>query len=739
MKAHANQLFYINASFAAVVAAIASQFLLDGAAHAQEVNSCPVDYVPEIQVIEGRNVIEAGLVELVDDIYYLSGVVRLQTGSRQIRADRMVIDFDSETVEAVGNVTIIESGRFELNGSRTSIDLKNDVSVAHDVSIRVSSLDHDGEPTQVLLRATADKAEIGENGIIELYEVAATNCFEEASGVAVHSDRIVLDLNEKSGTAKRASIVIGGTGVVTLPKIWFPIGDERRSGFLFPSAGYAKRHGALLEVPYYFNLAENYDATQIVKVMTKRGVQMDYEFRHLGVNSTTYARLAAMPNDSAYKRKNLGNDDRSAFLLDYKWHDEGPIYFGLNSRFVSDKSYLKDFGGTFGGTGDDYLRQDARIDYVGDSYRLALGTVRYLPASVGASHEKAPFGSAPWASYDQAFDLTPSLRLSASVKANEFRRHGARHGSRVNAAVALEQRYLWSFGESSVRVGSEYIKFSSLRKPLAKDENSVASPFVALEGRMFFDQEPADAGDSWWSIEPRVKYLHRKRRAQDHLPEFDTSIAKLDSYEDLFRDDRYVGGDRNGDADRITLGLSADLNSAGGARAGGFGIGQIFYLSDRAAMLEGETAATHSRSDLFVSTYWRFAPAWEIGMSAMLDHEDRRTINQNSISVSGETPNYRVYTVYRYLNDRDNLYLANKQKERVIGNRLDIHLDSPWTVGISHLYSLEDDKTIESSLLFEYVACCWSASIDFGHETDSSGEGRDHIMLRFSVIGNGQR
>ena len=45
------------------------------------------------------------------------------------------------------------------------------------------------------------------------------------------------------------------------PYISFPVGDERKSGLLFPSFSHSGSNGYELDVPYYFNLAPNYDLT----------------------------------------------------------------------------------------------------------------------------------------------------------------------------------------------------------------------------------------------------------------------------------------------------------------------------------------------------------------------------------------------------------------------------------------------------------------------------------------------
>jgi LPS-assembly protein len=88
----------------------------------------------------------------------------------------------------------------------------------------------------------------------------------------------------------------------------FPIDNRRRSGLLSPSIGLSGRNGFDYRQPYYFNLAPNYDATLIPRLMTDRGLQLGGEFRYLtetgrGVFFGTY-----LPNDKTHRSRAPGRD-----------------------------------------------------------------------------------------------------------------------------------------------------------------------------------------------------------------------------------------------------------------------------------------------------------------------------------------------------------------------------------------------------------------------------------------------
>jgi LPS-assembly protein len=72
-----------------------------------------------------------------------------------------------------------------------------------------------------------------------------------------------------------------GVPLMYAPFITFPVGNERKSGFLFPTIGSSSRSGYSLSVPWYWNIAENYDATLTPTYFTKRGAKLDTELRYM--------------------------------------------------------------------------------------------------------------------------------------------------------------------------------------------------------------------------------------------------------------------------------------------------------------------------------------------------------------------------------------------------------------------------------------------------------------------------
>ena len=83
------------------------------------------------------------------------------------------------------------------------------------------------------------------------------------------------------GTGHDATVRFLGVPIAYTPWLEFPLSNERKSGFLTPTLGSSGMRGFDATVPYYLNLAPNYDATLTPRVMTKRGFQLGAQFRYL--------------------------------------------------------------------------------------------------------------------------------------------------------------------------------------------------------------------------------------------------------------------------------------------------------------------------------------------------------------------------------------------------------------------------------------------------------------------------
>ena len=75
----------------------------------------------------------------------------------------------------------------------------------------------------------------------------------------METENLELKPDEGYGTARNVTIRIKDVPIAYTPYLRFPLNDERQSGFLSPGLGHDSDDGTDIIIPYYFNLAPNYD------------------------------------------------------------------------------------------------------------------------------------------------------------------------------------------------------------------------------------------------------------------------------------------------------------------------------------------------------------------------------------------------------------------------------------------------------------------------------------------------
>ena len=123
---------------------------------------------------------------------------------------------------------------------------------------------------------------------------------------------INLDIDEGFGRARDVKLEFKGVPILYAPYLTFPIDNQRKSGLLTPQFSERDRTGLDISVPYYLNLAPNYDITLEPRLMSKRGIQLKTEFRYLLPNSNGQLNFDYLPNDSDVKRR------RSYLIYDHE-------------------------------------------------------------------------------------------------------------------------------------------------------------------------------------------------------------------------------------------------------------------------------------------------------------------------------------------------------------------------------------------------------------------------------------
>ena len=221
-------------------------------------------------------------------------------------------------------------------------------------------------------RGAADVLMISQQGTLDLGNVSYTTCPADSNDWLLEAGSIELDTSTGVGTARKVKLRFQGVPVIYAPYLSFPLSNARKSGVLTPTIGSAGRSGNELEIPYYWNIRENYDATISPRWLSNRGLQVGTEFRYLTERNEGMAVVEVLANDSLLdQRRSLVSVDHQT-LFNNGWRNI------IDYREVSDSQYFEDLGGTLSLTSITHLNRNVRFDYFNDHWAF-FGQVQDFP------------------------------------------------------------------------------------------------------------------------------------------------------------------------------------------------------------------------------------------------------------------------------------------------------------------------------------------------------------------------
>src|SRR5207237_1119406 len=105
--------------------------------------------------------------------------------------------------------------------------------------------------------------------------------------------------------------------------------------------------------------------------------------------------------------------------------------------------------------------------------------------------------------------------------------------------------------------------FPTLQHPttpaVPPDRSDVTTPITSGDGGIVFERDASLFGQSFvQTLEPRAFYVYIPFRDQSKIPVFDSALDDF-NFGQLFSENRYLGNDRIGDANQLTVAVSSRL------------------------------------------------------------------------------------------------------------------------------------------------------------------------------------
>jgi len=575
-------------------------------------------------------------------------------------------------------------------------------------------------------RGSAQLLDLTPSGVLDLKGVRFTTCRASDESWQLRAKSLVLNTSKQVGTGRDARIDFKGVPILYLPWLSFPLSDQRKSGFLFPSIGNSSLSGAEIEVPYYWNIAPNADLTFSPIYYSRRGIDLGGDARLLTPIEQGELDWHYIPYDE------LAGRDRSLVTLEDVMSLPENLRVHVDASDVSDPSYFEDFGNGPASTSTAFLNRLIEITYRDESWNVGAQAQQYQPVAVDLPSEYLsdvyrPYSLAPRLYADGNFGWGPGdlVRYGIDSELVDFTRSvgitGWRLDMRPNVGFDYEDPGYFVRSNFAWR----YTQYE-LNNVLPGEDSSPSRtlPIASFDAGLKFDRLLGMKDDQTLTLEPRLLYLYVPYRNQDDLPLFDTALPDPNLVE-LFRTNRYVGADRVSDADQVTFGVTSRLfDTATGSQYLSASLGQAYYIRTPRVELPGENLDDRTESDLLgdfvVSAYQNWNVDLNLDWNPATSQEDR-TFVQLQYKPASESV---VNVGFRYQRDvvlPSDLTPQGEVEESfepmasdLAGQSLEQgEVSGAWPIG-DHwrvlgrwVYDLDAHKSLDSLAGFEYRACCW--------------------------------
>lgn len=656
-----------------------------------------------------------------DNRALFSGNVILTQGSQELYAREVHFDRNTGELRANGDV-LLKRPDLRIAASEVQYNLQTYKGAAQQAEYRLPG---------ILARGTAQKAELIDSANSTYSEISYTTCPPDNNDWQLSADKLQLDTAEGLGTATDAKLSFKGVPLMYLPTLTFPIDDRRRSGLLIPSAGYGDRHGLDLSLPYYFNLAPNYDLTLVPRLMSKRGIMLGGEFRfltsrHEGEIHASYIHHDQQAPDSENRRGSLSVRTRSKY--------SERLGSSLNINYVSDDNFLEDFGADLETYSSSHLERAAEVHYAGQQWSASAGVQLFQTIDPLLPKADRPYASLPRLRFDLAKQTDTQLPVDYAINAEyvDFRKSGGFvEGRRLDLkpTIALPKREAWY--HLIPALGLRYTRYELEHQSTGKDASpDRLTPILSLDSGLYFDREMNWFGHAaTQSLEPRAYYLFVPQKSQGDIPVFDTAERDF-SFASLFRDNRFSGADRQGDANQLALAVTSRINDLNtGQELLRASLGQIVYLRDRKVQLPGIATQTQQTSPLIGEVSARLSQQWRARSELVWD-PDSNNVEQALARAS-------------YRGDNNHIFSAAYRLRDTTSSQTD--LAAIWPIGertraiARWNYSLSEQRNLDALAGVEYGKCCWKIRALLRQQARGTGNDQNlSFLLQLELRGLGK-
>lgn len=629
-----------------------------------------------------------------------------------------------------------------------------------------------------------------------------TYAFEDAKVTACDGERPDWSIRSASGEVTvdgyarlwHPKFQIKDHPLLYAPYMTIPVKTQRQSGFLWPDVTFGSQHGAGFNLPYYWAIDEEQDATFYLNPMDKTGVRTGVEYRHTpDLHSTglwkadwLYDRqTATRASETEFENDGLLRPNHNRFWLRGKydgrtWDNDFELKVDLD--YVSDQDYLQEFDQgplgfsttqdefleTFGRTidDDDDLTRENRLylsrNWKNSGLRMRLEYTQNLAfANDNADTSMNPtLQRLPQIEYDRyrtPLGSTP-LEWSAENEITHFwRRHGTT-GTRIDTnpqlTLPVESDYgslISSFGVRETvyainrfenTTAEQKTDSTWLNRTLWEFDSTASTEFA----RVFELSSPpkrnaidTSAEKKWTKlkhvVQPELEYTYRPYIDQSEYPHFD-SLDRLEPRDELTYSLTQVFTRRQDS--RVPVDNASDTPQTytivpNYAEIGRLRIEQSYDFREATRQEKRDRYPRRPFSDILVDLETRFTPWLRLDNKTWFSPY-LGTITEHEHVLRGAWPGVgEAFFGLDYYKQVDDDYARREiDAMRTLTAGGTLTLIPKWTARIRYERDLHNSELVERQLALQYRHQCWQTETIL---TQTEDEHRVELRVTLKELG----
>ncbi len=587
------------------------------------------------------------------------------------------------------------------------------------------------------------------------YDVRYTRCsvckLDDGSPLwELKSERAIHDARKGRIYHKNMTLELGGVPIFWTPYLSHPDPKHpRASGFLVPNASYSSQLGFGFGIPYFINLAPNYDITLRPMVYSKQGLLARATWRHR-VASGTYKvdfggirqlqpKKVAPPGDRKWRGFVRGTGQ---FALNSRWR------WGFDGAMQTDRTMMRRYG------------IDKRDTIESKLWLTGLDGRNYFHAR--ASHFRglldvdnsstAPV-MAPYVHYSHTFaDAIAQGELIFDSRIYSIYRQdahtpftGVHQGTRQTRSVmqlAWQRRMVSSAGIVAApfaRLRADIYATSNVPDPAApggqrgSEVTSRFLPSAGLDVRWPFMRQD-DLGQHVFS--PVAQVMAARDEVKRARIGNEDSISMNFTANNLFLHDRFSGLDRYEGGVRANIGLlySLYMPSGGFVRAS---IGQSYHLAGRNSF-GIRTGLGRDYSDVVAAIAYAPNDNLRISWQGRFDGKSLSLSNQE-VNASASYMGLTAAVQYARLQADPAHGLLTRQEQ--IAAAASWNFSGNWRLFGGWRYDLASKSNVRRSIGIGYECDCFNFSFEyvqnFTSNADDISKNAFFLTVEFKTLGGG--